>query len=141
MSRRVRGFRLLPHTADLRVEARGPDLPALFAESVQALFSLLVDRRTVRAAAERTLHVRGESPEEALYLLLREAFLLLALDGYLVRSARVTMNGTAAQLIAAGEPYDASRHAVRREIKAVTAHGLSVGTDRRSFVARFVVDV
>ncbi len=141
MSRRRPAYRFLPHTADLRLEVRAASLPDLLAESVKALHSLLVDRRSVRSAGERTLHVRGESPEETLFLLLREALLLFALDGYLVRSARVRMEGTAAQLTASGERFDATRHAVRREIKAVTAHGLAVGRDRGSLVARFVVDV
>jgi SHS2 domain-containing protein len=47
-------FRLLPHTADLMLEVRGGDLPGLFSSCVLALFSLVVDRRTVRKAEDRT---------------------------------------------------------------------------------------
>jgi SHS2 domain-containing protein len=40
-----------------------------------------------------------------------------------------------------GEPFDSSRHAAIREIKAVTAHGMTVERIPDGFVARFVVDV
>jgi SHS2 domain-containing protein len=40
-----------------------------------------------------------------------------------------------------GEPFDAERHSVAREIKAVTAHLLSVERLPGGYRARFVVDV
>ncbi len=134
-------FRLLPHTADLMVEARGADLPALFRSCVLALFSLLVDRRTVREVEVRSAGVAGDTAEEQLFLLLREALLLFAAHRFLVRKAHVTINGRQVTLTVRGEQLDASRHCVSREIKAVTAHALAVDRSPGGFLARFVVDV
>lgn len=136
-----RGYRLLPHTADLRVEARGEDLPGLYAECITSLFSLLVDRGRVRGKESRTLRVAGESPEERLYFLLREAFLLFAVDRFLVRSAHARIEGNEVAATVSGEPTDPSRHSLRREIKAVTRHAMTVATAPGGFVARYVVDV
>jgi SHS2 domain-containing protein len=44
-------------------------------------------------------------------------------------------------LTVAGEPLDLSRHAVKREIKAVTAHAIAVERSPGGCLARFVVDV
>lgn len=136
-----RGFRLLPHTADIRLEVRAKDLPDLFAASVEALFSLIVDRRRVRPAAERAYRVSGNDPAEQLFLLLREALLLFSPYGFLVRTARGTIKKTEVEMKVAGEPFDPMRHAASREIKAVTAHGMTVQRVPGGYVARFVVDV
>jgi len=138
---RGRPFRFLPHTADLLVEARGKDLPELFARCVDALFSLISDRRYVRPAETRTVAVKADTREEQLYLLLRAALLLFSADRFLARTARVTMKKNAVALLVAGEPSDFSRHPIGREVKAVTAHALTVRETRDGVVARFVVDI
>lgn len=138
---RGRPFRFLPHTADLLVEARGKDLPELFARCVDALFSLISDRRYVRPAETRTVAVEADTREEQLYLLLRAALLLFSADRFLARTARVTMKKNAVALLVAGEPSDFARHPIGREVKAVTAHALTVRETRDGVVARFVVDI
>ncbi|HZW36137.1 MAG TPA: archease [Candidatus Deferrimicrobiaceae bacterium] len=135
------GYRLLPHTADIRLEVRGKDLPGLFAESVTALFSLITDRRRVRAAESRVLEASGVDLPDTLYLLLRGALLLFTAEHFIVRSARGTMDASGARVEVSGEPFDGSRHSAFREIKAVTAHGLAVESIPGGYVARFVVDV
>lgn len=136
-----RSFRLLPHTADLMVEVRGVDLPDLFSSCVLALFSLLVDRRTVREAEVRSAEIAADTAEEQLFFLLREAFLLFAAHRFLVRNAHVTILGKQVTLTVRGEPLDTSRHSVHREIKAVTAHAMAVERAPEGFLARFLVDV
>ncbi len=138
---RRKGFRLLPHTADLFVEVHGPDFPSLCALSVEAVFSLLTDRRKVRRVERRVLDFPSGPPEELLLSLLRGALLVFSLDRFLVRDAGVTMEGDKFILVVGGEPMDTARHSVCREIKAVTAHALAVESGPSGFTARFVLDV
>jgi protein archease len=134
-------YRLLPHTADLRVEVRAEEFPGLCAASVEALFSLLTDRRKVRRAVRKTLECAGGAPEEQLLALLKQALLLFSLDRFLVRDADATMKGAGVVLAVFGEPADGARHPVYREIKAVTAHAMAVEQEAAGFNARFVLDV
>lgn len=134
-------FRLLPHTADLMLEVRGGDLPGLFSSCVLALFSLVVDRRTVRKAEDRTAEVTGNTTGQQLFFLLREALLMFTVHGFLARTAHVTIKGKHVTLTVAGESLDVSRHPVDREIKAVTAHALAVEKMPGGYLARFVLDV
>jgi len=136
-----RGYRLLPHTADLFVEVRGDDLPSLLAASVEALFSILTDRRRVRPKERNVLPVPPAPPDEQLYLLLRQALLLASSGRFLVRRAGATMEAGTVKVTLAGEAADPSRHEVYREIKAVTRHALSVRRDAAGWTARFIVDV
>jgi len=133
--------RLLPHTADLRIEVRGKDLPDLYASGVLALFSLLTDRRRIRGTVSRVLTAQAPSPEDRLFFLLRDALLLFEVDRFLVRRAHGTMEGSRVTLSLRGEPVDSSRHSFGREIKAVTRHALTVERKAGGFIARFVVDV
>jgi len=138
---RREGYRLLPHTADLLVEVHAADFPSLCAHSVEAVFSLLTDRRKVRRAERRSLGFPIGPPEELLLSVLRRALLLFSLDRFLVRDADVTMEGNDVVLVVGGEPLDTPRHSVTREIKAVTAHALAVESGPSGFTARFVLDV
>ena len=138
---KARSFRLLPHTADIRLEVRGEDLPGLFAASLESLFSLIVDPRRVRPSESRTFKVPGNDPQELLFSLLREGLLLFSADRFLVRSAHATMGLSGVEMKVAGEPFDASRHAAEREIKAVTCHGMTIERRPGGCLARFIVDV
>jgi SHS2 domain-containing protein len=123
------------------IEVRGEDLPQLFSSCILALFSLLVDRRTVREAEARSAEVTGDTVEEQFFSLLREVFLLFAVHKFLARTAHVRIEGKRVMLTVTGEPLDSSRHTILREIKAVTAHAMVVERSLGGCLARFVVDV
>lgn len=135
------GCRLLPHTADLRVEIRADDLPSLLAAAAGALFSLLTDRRRVRRVERRVLPVPPGPPDEQLYLLLRKVLLLVSSERFLARSVGATMDSGILNVTLEGEAADPSRHEVYREIKAVTRHALSMEQAAEGWTARFIVDV
>jgi len=108
---------------------------------VTALFSLLTDRRKVRARESRILRGTGGDPVDQFYHLLREALLLHSVDRFLARDARGTMDASGVTVEIAGETFDAFRHALHREIKAVTAHAMAIEKGPSGYIARFVVDV
>jgi SHS2 domain-containing protein len=136
-----RRYRLLPHTADLLVEVRAADFPTLCAASVEALFSLMTDRRKIRPAERRTLESVPGSPEEALRSILRQALLFFSLDRYLVRDAGASMVSGKVVVSVRGERMEGTRHPVYREVKAVTAHALAAEEGPSGFTARFILDV
>jgi SHS2 domain-containing protein len=114
----------------------------LCAASVEALFSLLTDRRKIRRSGRRTLDSgSGPPPEERLLSILRQALLLFSLDRFLVRDAGAIMESGRILVTVRGEPVDDARHSAYREIKAVTAHALTVEEGPSGFTARFVLDV
>jgi SHS2 domain-containing protein len=113
----------------------------LCAASVEALFSLLTDRRKIRRSGRRTLDSGSGPPEERLLSILRQALLLFSLDRFLVRDAGAIMQSGRILVTVRGEPVDDARHSAYREIKAVTAHALTVEEGPSGFTARFVLDV
>jgi len=136
------GYRLLSHTADLFVETIAGSFPSLCEVSVEALFSLLTDRRKVRRVLKKNIEFPVVSPDELLLSVLRGSLLLFSLDQFLVRDADAAMKDDRIVVVFEGEPMDAARHSMKLEIKAVTAHALAVESSPSGvFKARFVVDV
>jgi SHS2 domain-containing protein len=67
VARRQRGHRVLPHTADVILEAWGPDLVSCCEEAVAALVGLYVDAAGASVAERRGAHV-GPAPADVLLL-------------------------------------------------------------------------
>ena len=72
-----RGHRLLPHTADVIVEAWGPDLPSCCEEAVGALGDVYVDAGPADTVEQRRVHLGPGSQERLLLGVLEEVIFTL----------------------------------------------------------------
>lgn len=72
-----RGHRILPHTADLIVEAWGPDIASCIEEAVTALVSTCVDARAARIERIRAVRFGPGSDEQLLLDTLEEVVFTL----------------------------------------------------------------
>ena len=138
----ARGHREIDHTADLGFELWAGSQEALFAEGVSALAELCYDRGAVRPLERRALAIAGDNREECLVRWLQEVYLLLESELWLTADAvEVTISESGVAGVLCGEPFDAQRHTIHTEIKAVTYHGLAVARDDTGWRATVVVDV
>ena len=123
----VRGHRYLEHTADVGVEAWGPDLRAAFAEAATALFELMVDPASVEERTERRFSLGGDDLED---LLVQWLSLLIAgvdSDGMLFKRFAVdSLDAKSLEARGWGERIDTRRHRLRTAVKAATYHALLV---------------
>lgn len=72
-----RGHRVLPHTADVILEAWGPDLASCCEEAVSALTGEYVEAGTAGAVGRRQVHLRPASPESMVLNVLEEVIFTL----------------------------------------------------------------
>jgi SHS2 domain-containing protein len=80
--------------------------------------------------------------EELLVRYLSELLFLHDARGWLFRGARVErITQTEISAVALGEPFDPARHAIDRQVKAVTHHHLLLSQDRDGWSARCVLDL
>lgn len=123
----VRGHRYLEHTADIGVEAWGPDLRAAFAEAATALFELMVDPASVEERVERHFSIGGTDLEDVLVTWLSDLIAGVDSDGMLYRRFDVgSLDRTGLEARGWGERIDPSRHRLRQAVKAATYHALLV---------------
>lgn len=129
-------IQLLPHTADLRVVLRAPDLPALYRVAVELVRDMLVGESDVRDAMARTVEVASATEGERLFRFTRELLYLYDTDQFVpstLRDLRIMSVG--------GETFDGSRHAVRYQVKALTRHAYAFRKTAGGYEAEMVFDL
>lgn len=87
------GHRLVPHTADVRIEAWGPSRAAAFGEAVTALASSYASWPPEVHVTEVPVVLTADSDEELLVALLDEAVFLPDARGLVPIRAAVTADG------------------------------------------------
>ena len=122
--------------------ARGADARELLEGLGLGLYALMTDLRAVRARQERAVSASGEDPASLVVAFLTELLLLHATDGFVGRQIRARPVGNPPTAVVAGvtgEPFDASRHIARADVKAITFHELVFDVARGR--ARVIVDI
>jgi SHS2 domain-containing protein len=115
------------HPSDAILRIRASTLPALFAAAARATFALMTDVARVAAASERRIVCEAPSREELLVTWLNELIGLAGAEcAFFSEFEIVSLSDTRIEALVRGEPVDASRHALLKEVKAATYHRLSI---------------
>jgi SHS2 domain-containing protein len=135
-------YELFEHTADLGLRARAADLGMLFSEMGACLSSAMIeDIASVQPGVEVRIELSGFDREYLLFDWLRELLLRFEADRLLFSQFEATVRTDGLSGIARGEPYDPARHALSREVKAITYHELKVERDDNGWLAEVIVDI
>jgi len=135
-------YEFINHTADLGIRVRGLSLKELFENAARAMFDLIVDLDTVKTRNQMAIEIRGEQREELLADWLRDLLYRYNGDKYLLKEfkiEKISPRGLKARV--RGEKLDMSRHNLKREIKAVTYHGLEIRKLNRQWQAQIIFDI
>ena len=135
-------YKILDHTADIGIEVWGKTKKALFENAVEAMFDLIVDLTGINKVNEKVVTVKGADAEDLLINFLREALYLFNGKRWLIKKCNL-LELSDMQIVAQlwGEPYNSHKHQLRKEIKAVTYHGLSVKKTAQGWKAKVIFDV
>lgn len=135
-------FETFDHTADLGLRVRASGLNDLFAEASRALFSIIVDNLDdVRPEHRIDVDVHGNDREFLLFDWLRELLYRFDAEHTLFSRFEVTVSDDGLKGTAWGENYDAGRHRLGHEVKAITYHGLKVESLENEWLGEFIVDI
>jgi len=135
-------YRLLEHTADIRLRIAGRSFAGLLNNAVFALTDQILDARSVRTVQSRKVRVCGGAPEELLVKVLQECLFLFDARGFAARSLqKVRLKGGVLEAVLRGERFMPERHRSKSEVKAVTMHGLKVKRRLKLWSVEIVLDV
>jgi SHS2 domain-containing protein len=135
-------FETIDHTADVGIVVRAPTLHGLFETAAEGMFSFIIDGATVenRVWLERT--VEAGDLGGLLVAWLSDLLNVLAADAFVPKAFVVDdISDTRLRATVHGEPADATRHAFRLEVKAVTYHQLEVVQEGGAWRGRVIFDV
>ncbi|MBN1473270.1 MAG: archease [Syntrophaceae bacterium] len=138
----MKNYTLLDHTADIGVEVWGNTKEEALAATVEAMFDLIADNESVAEREEKKIAVSGADTADMLINLLREALYLFHGKSWLCKTCEILeMEEKKITARLKGEPYDANKHQLKMEIKAVTYHTLKIEKRDQGWRARVIFDV
>ncbi len=133
---------LFEHTADLGLRATAPDLDTLFAEMAACLFTaVLEDETVVKPSVEVEVVLPPDGREYLLFDWLNALLRHFDSGRLLFGRFQVAVGERGLAGRAWGEPFDAARHRLTHEVKAITYHELKVEPTGDGWLAEVIVDI
>ncbi|MBI5020067.1 MAG: archease [Ignavibacteriales bacterium] len=137
-----RGYSIIEHPADLGIEANGNSLADAFIQAALGLMSVIVDPDSVESIISKNIHITADDKEQLLVKWLSEILYLYDGKKFISKEFQillfddVELNG-----IAIGEPFSASKHKMRVDVKAITYHQLVVEKNDERGKVRVFLDI
>lgn len=129
------------HTADIGLAARADTLGELFEALAEGLARLICPHGPA-VAQRRSLSVQAEDVEALAVDFLAAVLNAIQTDKFIVAAVcvrKITATDVRAELL--GDPYDAERHRLETEVKAVTYHQLKITREAGRWLGRVILDV
>ena len=133
---------MIDHTADFGIHVFAADVEALYTNAVVAMFDLLTNIDLLAGREQIDLKISGDDRADLMVNWLREALYLWNGREMLVKTAliqSVTQHYLSARVLF--DPYDADRHVIKTEIKAVTYHQIQVYRNPSGWEAKIIFDI
>ena len=135
-------YETFEHTADLGLRITARELPQLYEEAAQALFSVIVsDPALILPRRQVQFDLQSTSLELLLLDWLNELLFAFETRQLLLGEFSVTLCELRLQATARGEPVDPPRHSLEHEVKAITYHGLQVSRVEDGWRAEVILDI
>ncbi len=131
----------IDHTGDLAMRIRASRMEDIFVEAAEAMFRQIADLAETTPSLETVVELEIDSPETTLREWLGELLYNFSTEGRIYSEFDVQLEQKRFRGVARGEPYDARRHPLRTELKAVTYHQLRVEQEDNEWVAQVIFDV
>jgi SHS2 domain-containing protein len=135
-------FRFIDHTADIGVVVFGESLPELFQHAAQSFFSVVTEPKAIHEVETRSFSLDAPGLEELLVSWLNEFLFLFETQGLLFSRFEIkNLTKEHLEATAWGEKYVEGTHPIKRVIKAVTFHQLSVQKQKGMWKTQIIFDL
>lgn len=131
--------------ADIAFDAYGKTLEELFTHCAEAVFTMMVNLKTVDVTVAREIHLRADTIERLLYDFLSELVYLKDTELLLFKTVKVTLGRQGRehtlQATLHGDVIDREKHELGNDVKAITMHQFAITKEKNGYKARVVVDI
>ncbi len=139
-------YEQINHTADLAISVVGVDFIDLTRTAAIAWRDLVFGKKPLRNNESVKFEVKGETKEELLVNFLSELNYLLHVKKWICNEVKQLLfvderHFIRFKAILAGETYQAKRHDIQVEIKAVTFHQIDIKNDGHQLRTTIVFDI
>ncbi len=137
-------FEFLEHTADLKFIAYGKTLADCFQNSAKAMFSAIVDPKSIEERYTKGIKLEAETLEILLHDFLSELLFLSETRELFFKEFHVSIDRNKKYRLRAelaGEKFNPGKHEIKTEIKAVTYHEMLIEERDRGWIAQVLCDI
>ena len=138
-------YKVLPHTADIKLEVKGKSLEEVFEKAAYALMDTTIDISKVEPKETKRLKIEGDDLYELLYNFLEELIIQLDADSMVYSRFEVKINKENGKYVLnallKGEKLDLKKHNPKIHIKAATYHEMEIKREDGWYKIAFVVDI
>ncbi|MEM4244763.1 MAG: archease [Candidatus Nanoarchaeia archaeon] len=138
-------FRFLPHTADAKFQAYGRTLDEAFSNAALAMFSIMVDTKSIDKKITKKISVKAPDYNALLYKFLEKLLYFLDTNYFLLNNVKKL------KIVEKGENYFLTsevmgdkfreKYELLGSVKAVTYNQMFVKKVKNKFVVQVVVDL
>ena len=137
-----RGYEIFEHTADLGIRAWGDNFSDVLEEAARALFSVIVELDTVSPNKKLRIELAANSGEELFLAWLKELlFIFDTQHVFLSEFKIIDLNPTSLTAEVRGEAINNAKHALGREVKAITQHQFKLVSGPSRYLAEVILDI
>ena len=136
---------VVEHTADVGIEVRAPTLESLFADAAAGFCDVITEAARLGEGEERAFAVEAPGLDLLLVAWLEELLFRFDTTGVLYPRGEASVEGHGGswslRARMRGERFDARRHPLKVQVKAITYHGLEAARDEHGWRARVIFDI
>ncbi|MFH1310915.1 MAG: archease [Nanoarchaeota archaeon] len=134
-------FKFLEHTADVKFQAFGKNLPEVFENCVLALSNILSNNDKIKSVKKKTINIEGGDDKKFLYNLLEEVIYLLDAEDFITSKAKVNFDEKVRQLRVIFYGDDSKKYKSLNQVKSPTYNDMFIKKQKNKFTAQVVLDV
>jgi len=135
-------YQIIDHTADLGIIVEGTDEKNLFIRAAQAMTDLMVEGDISKKTVIKDVSLQGEDFPDLMVRWLGEILYLFDGESLIVNSIEIkSISPTKLKSTLTLSSFEPEHHQVKREIKAVTYHQISVDKTNDGWQARVIFDI
>ena len=135
-------YQIIDHTADLGIIVKGPDAKNLFIRAARAMTDLMVKGDISKKTVIKDVSLQGEDFPDLMVKWLGEILYLFNGEKLLMHSIKIkSISPVTLRSTLTLSSFEPEHHQVKREIKAVTYHQISVDKTEDGWQAKIIFDI
>ncbi|XP_031572875.1 protein archease-like [Actinia tenebrosa] len=145
ISKGIKKYEYLDHTADVQLHAWGDDLKEAFEQAVVAMFGYMTEIEKVDIEEEKTIEAEGDDMISLLFHFLDESLFLMCDDPYfIVKEVEITefdKENFKIKAVERGEDFDLKKHPQGTEVKAITYSNMQIYDNEEKHEVFVIIDI
>jgi len=135
-------YQIVDHTADLGIIVKGVDEKDVFIQAAYAMTDLMVEGDISKKTVMKDVSLQGEDFPDLMVRWLGEILYLFDGENLIVNSIEIkSISPIQLKSTLTLSSFELEHHQVKREIKAVTYHQISVDKTKDGWQARIIFDI